>query len=348
MGSRLPTHFPLPPKFERWWHAFLTTHRPHPDVAITTALERGLRWWILPCLPRDADWVARDAQNREWDQLIAHQGVVTVQRHAAPSETATLAAEAADFIHEVEPGGAFCVTPRPAPGQPRPLGEPVCVCGIFALTWQEDHLTQLALRLAEPLAKAVLRKMARGFAREAQQGPYAPVTANAAATLDVIVQALLWMYVQLMHDRAAFPRDPLAVRVARLCAAPMVLPDKTGHRSRIVGEEYEWWLGLLRDLVHRVMRPAFPKEQWATTGRTRDKQARFEKLRATWPTLPDAVLKHVKEQDDRGEAERRLTAALVETMAWGQAAPEAVRRAVLRHRALIRRFDAADRAADPE
>jgi hypothetical protein len=71
-------------------------------------------------------------------------------------------------------------------------------------------------------------------------------------------------------------------------------------------------------------------------------------LCATWPTLPDAVLKAVKEVDLRQEAERRLTAAVVETMAWGQAVPEAVRRAVLRHRDLIRRFDAADRAGDPE
>jgi hypothetical protein len=155
--------------------------------------------------------------------------VVTAQRHAAPRYAATLTAPAADFIHDVAPGGAFCVTPRPAPGQPEP---PVSVCGVFALTWREGdpvapNLGRLALRLAVPLTQAVLRKQGRRVA-------------NATGTRNVIVQALLWMYVQLMKDRAAHPRDPLAVRVVRLCAAPMVLPDKRGHRSRIVGEEYEW------------------------------------------------------------------------------------------------------------
>jgi hypothetical protein len=60
------------------------------------------------------------------------------------------------------------------------------------------------------------------------------------------------------------------------------------------------------------------------------------------------VLQDVKQVDLRVEAERRLTAALAETVAQVKAAPEAVRRALLRHRSLIRRHDAADRAGDPE
>jgi hypothetical protein len=320
------------------------------DLAIPVALLRGLRWWILPCLPRDADERARDSNNRAWDRLIAERGVITARRHATPTEATTLAAQDADFIHEVKPGGAFCVTPRPAPGQPVP---PVCICGVFALTWQEGwpvvpNLTQLALDLATPLTQAVLRKMAPRFKREARKGPHAPATANAPATLDVIVQALLWTYVLLLKDRAEYPRDPLAARVARLCATRIALPDKRGHRSRTLGEEFEWWLAVLHDLVRRVMRADFPKEQWATTGRTRDKHARLEKLRKTWPTLPETVLKEVKEEDNRAEAERRLTAAVAETVAGITAAPEAVRRALLRHRDQIRRVAAADHASDPE
>jgi hypothetical protein len=260
MGSRLPTHFPLPPGLERWWVGeCLPRLAPRVDLAITVALARGLHWWILPCLPRAGDRVAQEAENRAWHQRIARQGVVTMPRHVTPSETAMLAAEAADFIHEVEPDGPFCVTRRPAPGEP---GPPVCLCGAVALTWQEGRPVDPALRdtawqLAEPLTQAVLRKMASHFPREAQKGPDAPVTANALATLDVIVQDLLWTYTRLLRDWADHPRDVLAVRVARLCAAPMVLPDKTGQRSRVVGEEYEWWLRLLRDLVRRVMGTAF-------------------------------------------------------------------------------------------
>ena len=166
--------------------------------------------------------------------------------------------------------------------------------------------------------------------------------ANAPATLDVIVHALVWTYVRLLRDRAEHPRDLLAARVARLCASPTVLPSKKGHRSRIVGDEYELWLVVHHDLVRRAMRAPFPGQQWATTGRTPDKLARLEKLRATWSSLPEAVLKEVSQEDHRVEAERILTAALVE------AAPEAVRRALLRHRGLIRRLDAADRAGNPE
>jgi hypothetical protein len=266
MGLPSPTAFPLSPELARWWHALRTTHRADPEVAIATALEGGLRWWILPCLPRDA---------------------------------------AAD-------------------------------------------LDELALRLVWPLARAVRRKLAQRFKREAKKRPDAPIQANALATLQGILQALLWTYGQLLRDRAEHPCDALAVRVARLGAASMALPSKKGHRSPMAGEEYEWWLVVLQDLVRRVMRTAFRGQQWATTGRTRDRDARLTRLRATWPMLPEPVLKDVNQQILRAEAERRLTAAVAETVAGIPAAPGAVRRARLRHRDLIRRLDAADRAGDLE
>jgi hypothetical protein len=265
MGVSPPTFFPRSPELERWWHALLTTHRAHPDVAIAEALERGLRGWILPCLPRDVD----------------------------------------------------------------------------------ADLDELALRLVWPLTQAVRKKVAQRFKREAQRRPDAPVQANATATLDAILQALLRTYVQLLRDRAHHPRDALAMRVARLCAAPIDLPSKKGQRSPSTGEDYEWWLVVLQDQFRQVMRQAFPAKQWATTGRTPEKHARLEKLRATWPTLPDAVLKDVSQEDVRVEAERRLTAAVAEMLAGVPAAPGAVRRARLRHRDLIRRLDAADHAGSP-
>ncbi len=351
MGSPPPTYFPLAPELSRWWeHECLPKLEGRLDLAIPVALLRGLRWWILPGLPRAATPVAQDANARAWNQRIARQGLVTTRRHAAPRYAETLAATAADFLHEVTPGGACCVTLRPARGRP---GPPVCVCGLIALTWPtggpvEPDLNQLALDLVDPLAQAVRQKLARRFTREAQPDPDAPVTVNAVATLDAIVQALLWLYVELMKDWADRPRDPLAVRVARRAAVPMRLPDKRGHRSRIAGEEYEWWLAVLHDRVRQVMRPAFRGQQWATTGRTPEKQARFAQLRKTWPILPVAVLKAVSQEDVRAEAEHRLTAAVAETLAGVRASSERVRRAQLRHRTLIQRFDAADRAGDLE
>jgi hypothetical protein len=177
-----PTYFPLSPELERWWHGLLTTH--HPDVAIATVLEHGLRWWILPCLPRDAD----------------------------------------------------------------------------------ADLNALALRLIWPLAQAVRRKLAQHFKREATPQPDALVRANAQAALKMIVQALLWTYVRLLKDRAEHPRDPLAVRVARLCAAPMAPfagdPDPTLDAWRMLVETRDP-VTVCRDAISRELEtrvlPAFPE-----------------------------------------------------------------------------------------
>jgi hypothetical protein len=197
-------------------------------------------------------------------------------------------------------------------------------------------LDRLAHRLAGPLAEAVLEKMAQRFAREAKKGPHHPVRAYAAATLDVIVQALLWTYARLLEDRALSPRASLAVRVERLCARPLALPSKRGHRSRIVGDEYEWWLVAQSDRVRLEIRARFPGQLW---GRKIGPSERFARLRTSEgvSALPEAVCREASEEKYPSEATLLLTSA------WVHESPETIRRALRRQRRLIRLLDRADR-----
>jgi hypothetical protein len=194
----------------------------------------------------------------------------------------------------------------------------------------------LAHRLAGPLVEAVLGKMAQRFAREAKKGPHHPVRAYVTATLDVIVQALLWTYARLLEDRALHPRDRLAVRVERLCARPLVLPSKKGHRSRTVGDEYEWWLVAQRDRVRLEIRARFPGQLWGRKIGPLERCARLLTSEVV-SALPEAVCREASEEKYPSEATLLLTSA------WVHESPETIRRVLRRQRRLIRLLDNADR-----
>ena len=101
------------------------------DLAIPVALARGLRWWILPCLPRDAEGIARDPE-RAWDRRIAERA--WSPRGATPRRGGDDARGAGRGLHPRGQAGRGVLRHAQAgPGQP---GPPVCVCGLFALTWQ--------------------------------------------------------------------------------------------------------------------------------------------------------------------------------------------------------------------